>query len=128
LKLLVSSDARGEGAFVSEVAILDDRRPSHTVDRSSKVLAQSDWLGRGYREAFVSDEELRSFLREEQYDGILVDEGIPEMFLRPHNHRIARVLGASEAFTLLPPASAQPSIPRPRGSRSAAYLRAPSVP
>ncbi|NIP96904.1 MAG: hypothetical protein GWO24_27105, partial [Akkermansiaceae bacterium] len=63
-KLLVSADARGEGAFISEVAILDGNRPSHTVERSSKTLSKSDWLGRGYQEAFATDQQLLSFLVE----------------------------------------------------------------
>jgi 4-amino-4-deoxy-L-arabinose transferase-like glycosyltransferase len=123
LNLLVSSDARGEGAIVSEVAMLDDRRPSHTVARSSKVLAESDWLGRGYREAFESDDQLRSFLAETRFDAILIDETIPEIFLRPHHTRLARVLQSDATYTRVVAKPAN-GIPVRRGGGTALYLRA----
>ena len=125
LKVLISSDARGEGAFVSEVAILDEKRPSHTVDRSSKVLSRSDWLGRGYEEAFATDEELLSHLVEAGYDAVFIDETIPEVFLRPHHTRVARALSSSEAFLRLPDQSGEGG---GRGSEKAIYVRAPARP
>jgi hypothetical protein len=92
LKMLVSSDARGEGAFISEVAIQDRARPCHTVARGSKVLATSDWLGRGYEETFADDDALRAHLTAEGYDAILADEAVPERYREPHHGRLARVL------------------------------------
>jgi hypothetical protein len=43
--VLISSDAQGEGALIAELAQLD-ARPGRFVLRSSKVLAQSSWMGR----------------------------------------------------------------------------------
>ncbi len=42
--ILVSSDAMGEGALISGIA-LRDRRPGRTILRASKVLAKSSWEG-----------------------------------------------------------------------------------
>ncbi|MGA7413456.1 MAG: glycosyltransferase family 39 protein [Bryobacteraceae bacterium] len=42
--VLILSDARGEGAFIAELAQLDTR-PGRFLLRSSKVLAQSTWMG-----------------------------------------------------------------------------------
>lgn len=125
LRLLVSSDARGEGAFISEVAILDQARPSHTVDRASKVLATSDWLGRGYQEAFADDEALRSHLEEVGYDGIFADEAVPETKLRPHHERLARVLRADSTYLPLgEPPSATSATSEASGIREI-YAREP---
>lgn len=119
LHFLISSDARGEGAFISEVAMLDRNRPSHTVDRSSKVLASSDWLGRGYKPAFASDVELSQFIDEAGYDGVFVDEGIPSIFLVPHHEQISRVMRSREDF------ERQPGVSPESGSvrRHSSYLR-----
>jgi hypothetical protein len=123
LKFLISSDARGEGAFISEIAILDENRPSHTVDRSSKVLSESDWLGRGYRESFESDEALRSFVLEQQYDGLFLDLSIPQIFLSSHHTRIERVMASCEAFVRGPEAPTGEE-PTDRGGRNAVYVPA----
>src|SRR5262249_17000702 len=44
---LVASDARGEGMFISEVA-MHEKRPGHFVQRASKKLAASSWTGGAY--------------------------------------------------------------------------------
>ena len=49
---LVSSDAAGEGMFISEVA-MRERRPGHVIQRASKSLASSTWSGSGYTPAFA---------------------------------------------------------------------------
>lgn len=123
LNLLVASDARGEGAFISAVAMMDARRPSHTVARCSKVLSSSDWLGRGYREAFETDDQLRAFLDDADYDGILVDESIPEQHLSPHHARLARVLAASGEFVRAVGPSGSPEPHGVRGTRNSLYKR-----
>ncbi len=48
-KALVSSDARGEGMFIAEVAMQDGKRPNHYAERSSKKFADSSWSGSGYK-------------------------------------------------------------------------------
>jgi hypothetical protein len=49
--LLVCSDAEGEGALISEVA-MREHRPGHIVLRATKMLASSDWMGWDYRPLF----------------------------------------------------------------------------
>lgn len=60
--LLVSSDASGEGMFISEVA-RRERRPGHVVLRGSKVLSSSSWFGESYRLLYSTPAETMGFLR-----------------------------------------------------------------
>jgi len=48
-KTLVSSDARGEGMYIAEVAMHDGKRPNHYAERASKKFADSTWSGSGYK-------------------------------------------------------------------------------
>jgi hypothetical protein len=59
---LIASDAIGEGAFVSEVA-LQEARPGHVVLRASKVLSRSTWTGGDYQSFFSTTADLDAFLR-----------------------------------------------------------------
>ena len=127
-KFLISSDARGEGAFVSAIAMRDQNRPSHVVARSSKVLSKSDWLGRGYEEAFATNEELLTFLESENFDGILVDQTIPEIFLEPHHRRIAEALSASDRFRPLEPKDPKQASSHDRGQHHTVYVPVASDP
>lgn len=58
--LLIVSDAQGEGAFIAEIAS-GERRPGHIVERGSKVLATSGFMGTAYRERFTTPAELMQF-------------------------------------------------------------------
>jgi hypothetical protein len=98
-ELLISSDARGEGAFIAEVALRDTNRPSHTVKRASKVLSTSDWLGRGYEEKFSSDSELEKFLSNSNFDGIVVDQAMPTKLRSKHHDQIARVMASKTSVS-----------------------------
>jgi hypothetical protein len=69
---LVVSDALGEGAFVSEVA-MRDQRPDHIVLRSSKFLSRSKWNGTNYQLRFQSATELREFLDHAPIDVVILD-------------------------------------------------------
>lgn len=75
LTLLVISNASGEGAITAAAAFRDDGEL--TVKRASKVLAQSDWLGRHYEPRFSSREEFRALLDAERID-VLIIERLPE--------------------------------------------------
>ncbi len=91
-KYLIASDARGEGAFIVEVALRDPARPTQMVKRGSKILATSDWLGRGYETVFDDDEELKAFLNETDLRGIVIDEGVPKIFRQSYHDLLFRVL------------------------------------
>lgn len=69
---LVVSNARGEGAFVSEVAMHDDR-PDHVILRSTKVLSSSTWYGRVYQLRYTDTQQIRGFLDKAPVNAILLD-------------------------------------------------------
>jgi hypothetical protein len=69
---LVVSGARGEGAFISEVA-MHDHRPGHLVLRSTKVLSRTNWYGTSYQLRYDNDQELRDCLDQAPIDAILID-------------------------------------------------------
>jgi hypothetical protein len=59
--VLISSDPLGEGAFIAELAQLDTR-PGRFVLRSSKILAQTNWMGRRGRCFFETQTQLEELL------------------------------------------------------------------
>jgi hypothetical protein len=83
-EFLVSSDPKGEGALIAEVLLEDSDRPRHTVHRGSKVLANSDWLGRGYTLIYDSTESLGRFLENSRIEWVVVDRSVPEGAQVPH--------------------------------------------
>jgi hypothetical protein len=88
-EILVSSDARGEGMFISELA-MREKRPGHIVRRVSKDLATMDWEGRGARLKYESDEELAEWFAGEgrNVGCVVVDATMPEMRRGPHHDQI----------------------------------------
>jgi hypothetical protein len=70
--LLVVSDERGEGAFVSEVA-MHDNRPGHLVLRSTKVLGSSSWFGHDFHPKFDTTQALRDFLDKAPVEAVVLD-------------------------------------------------------
>jgi hypothetical protein len=75
VRILVVSNATGEGAITAAAALALEL-PGLRVARGSKVLSSSDWLGRGYRVAFQTAEELFALLRNEGIGYIVIDEPI----------------------------------------------------
>jgi hypothetical protein len=69
---LVVSNARGEGAFITEVA-MHDRRPGHFVLRSTKVLNKTNWYGTFYRLRFKNSREICGFLDGAPIDAVVLD-------------------------------------------------------
>lgn len=69
--LLVVSDARGEGAMTAAAALEAPGRIR--VLRGSKVLASSDWLGRGYQARFETPDELEGLLRRLSVDRLVIE-------------------------------------------------------
>lgn len=79
-KVLVIADSRGEGALTAEVAlrVADRVHSPWTIVRGSKLLAESDWLGRNYEVKIADTEQLASRLQDEGIEWLVVDAGIPE--------------------------------------------------
>ena len=81
---LVSSDAQGEGMFISEIAMAE-KRPGHIVRRASKTLASSTWSGGGYEAKFANETQLLNFLKEQNLSYIVVDTSMPAYNSKEHH-------------------------------------------
>jgi hypothetical protein len=98
---LISSDARGEGQWISEVA-MRERRPSHTIRRASKVLASASWGGNRYKPKATDTKELLEILQREKIAWVIVDKSIPPDKRRPHHELLEKTLEEpSDLFTLV---------------------------
>ncbi|RMH04079.1 MAG: hypothetical protein D6704_11740 [Nitrospirae bacterium] len=92
--ILVSSDTRGEGAFIAEMARREDR-PGHIVLRASKVLSKSGWNKQGYRRIFSTDEQLEQFLKSIPVGVVVLDTSLTPEEQDPHHQQLVRVLEAN---------------------------------
>ena len=89
-RVVIVSDAAGEGAFVSEMAMRDNR-PRHVVERGAKLLTDYTRMGRNIRPRFHSSEALqRDF--DEKGGAILILDPITRELL---GLRMAKVLVAA---------------------------------
>lgn len=85
-RMLISSDSRGEGMFVSEVAMAESR-PTSEIRRSSKLFATIDWSGADYQQVAETPEDVFQILKEKRIRIIVLDQGIPDDRVDPH-HRL----------------------------------------
>jgi hypothetical protein len=86
---LVISNTRGEGAFITEVA-MHDRRPGHMVLRSTKVLSNSNWNGNVYRLRYNSSREICSFIDQAPIDAVLLDTRPAATWIDEDAYRLGR--------------------------------------
>jgi hypothetical protein len=70
---LVASDAIGEGMFIAEVAMREER-PGHVVLRASKALSESGWMGEGYASFFDTPEQLQEYLESVPVGVVVLEE------------------------------------------------------
>jgi 4-amino-4-deoxy-L-arabinose transferase-like glycosyltransferase len=89
---LVVSNARGEGAFITEVA-MHDNRPGHLVLRSTKVLSSTNWYGSVYRFRYQNSKEIRDFLDRAPIDAVLLDTRPPQVWLDNAAFQLGRKVG-----------------------------------
>jgi len=92
LNLLVCSDAKGEGALVAAAALMAPDRI--TVQRGTKLLSTSDWLGRGYEMAFTTDDELFKLLETSGVTHVIVDDGLPQEQVWKHQQAMSAAIPA----------------------------------
>lgn len=78
LRVLVSSDAIGNGALTSELAMRDER-PRHVIRLSSTELLQKDNRRGGIRPRFSSSEELAAWFPRSGFTMVAVDHSIAEL-------------------------------------------------
>lgn len=98
---LVSSEARGEGMFIAEVAMREPR-PGHIIQRASKALASSTWSGGGYAPQYATDDALLAFLTGGKIQYLVLDDAVPEAKRSAHHDQLKRVVeGHAESFRLL---------------------------
>lgn len=90
-KVLVSSDARGEGGLIAELALRDKHRcnSSWTIVRASKFMAESGWTGSGYQALFKTEAEFLAALRRDGITWIVEDTGVESHYETQHNRQLA---------------------------------------
>lgn len=70
---LVCSDAWGEGAFITSMALGDVANREHIVMRGSKVLSENPWDAIRYRPFFKDSAALENYLEQVPVDVIVLD-------------------------------------------------------
>ena len=93
-RILISSDARGEGMFISEVA-MRDRRPNLFIERASKTLVDPEgrtWGGRYLRDRFPDDATLLDYILKSKIEYIVLDAAVPEEKRAPYQDQLKRVV------------------------------------
>lgn len=101
--ILISSDASGEGMFISELALRDER-PNMIVIRGSKALVDPNgrtWAGKTLKERFLDDDALLAYLLRSKIDYIILDAAVPEEKRTGYHDQIRRVI-ADNAGTFFP--------------------------
>lgn len=100
-RVLVSSDARGEGMFIAAAA-LRDHDHLLAVDRTSKALASSSWSGADYQAAFTDTGALAAELEARRYRAVVVDTSLPANRRLPHHTLLEQTLASDpRRFPLL---------------------------
>ncbi len=92
-RVLVCSDAMGEGMLISELAMRDNR-PGITVERGSKSLVDPKgrtWEGNNLRERF-DDAQLLAYLLAGKIEFIVLDSAVPERRRAGYHDQLARVI------------------------------------
>ncbi len=93
-RILVSSDARGEGMFISEIA-MRDHRPNLSVERASKALVDPKgrtWDGKNLHEKYSDDEQLLAFLTGGKIEYVVLDDAVPEEKRAGYHDQLRRVI------------------------------------
>ncbi len=110
-KVLISSDARGEGGLIAELALRDTHRcdSAWTMVRASKFMAESGWTGGGYRALFKTDAEFLAALRREGITMVVEDKGVDSHYETEHNRQLAawggklKIVSTTPAFRMWEP-------------------------
>ena len=74
--LFVSSDARGEGMFIAEIA-MREKRLGHIVHRGSKLLSSSSWSGGDYEAKAEDSTQLVQVLAKAKVGLVVIDTTLP---------------------------------------------------
>jgi hypothetical protein len=118
-RMLVSSTAIGEGAWIAEVA-LAEKRPSSVVVRATKVLASMNWNGNRYRLITKTPSEVGTLLDELGIETVILElkpaeKGFPHQALLKEtlqdsdSWRMCAAGGTSTVYCRIKPPSIPPS-------------------
>ena len=98
-RVLVASSPNGEGALTAAAAL--NGRDRFRIVRASKALAESDWLGRNYRDRFNSHDDLLAFFESESIAYLVIDGSIPDLHYHPY-HALLQTVVENDAFRFSP--------------------------
>jgi len=100
--VLISADARGEGAMVAELLIADVDRKD-VILRGTKMLSNSDWMGRDYTLLVKSPASMLQFLNTTPVNYVVVDmNGFIQDATRPHQRLLEETIrDHAEQFRLI---------------------------
>ena len=114
-KVIVSSDAAGEGALIASLAfqLPAGDQGGTSLLRSSKELSDSDWMGRGYQLKFQTTEDLVEHMHSEKIHWIIVDDSFPSRLRKAHHELAASTVAASGSRFRL---AGEESVARPDGT------------
>jgi hypothetical protein len=96
-RVLVSSDASGEGMFISEIA-MRDQRPNLYVERASNLLVDpktKQWDGHNVQLRFPDDDALAEHLVKSKLEYIILDDAVPEAKRTEYHDQLRRVVQGS---------------------------------
>ena len=102
VRVLISSNAQGEGAFVAGRLVHDANRTS-SVLRAYKLLADDDWFGKAYRLKVETVGAVREVLSKDDVGFIVVDDyGQPPDSAQAHHQLLRQTMAAyPNEFTLI---------------------------
>jgi hypothetical protein len=87
-RIVLSVRARSSGLLAAPLLAPD----SIAVYRCTKLLPTSDWLGREYVVNVSTDEEMLTLLTDAEITHVIVDEGVPESAVWPHQLAISKAI------------------------------------
>lgn len=74
--MMISSDAVGEGMFISQMAMMENR-PGHYLVRASKVLCDCSWSGEEHTTLYPNPAALMGYLDRSPIQVVVYDESAP---------------------------------------------------
>lgn len=90
-RVLVASDALGEGLVIGGLAALEPERPRRVILRASRFLITDDWNGRSYRNHYPDLEAVQGRLDAAAVAFLALDDSMPAERWFEH-HRLLRQL------------------------------------
>ena len=89
--MLISSDERGEGMFISEFA-MQEHRPGHILLRASKVLATSRWSGAQYELICATPDKIMNYIKKIPAEIVVIDESLPAASRLAHHNLLEETI------------------------------------